>query len=148
MFRGNSFHTIDPKGRIIVPARFREIIKGNGGNGVMVTQMDNSLYAYTYERWRKIEEKVLSMAVSSKTMRRFKRIFIGGAYDCTCDKQGRFLIPAPLREYARIEREIVLVGVLDHFEIWSKEHWDNENQQLAEDLNDEEVRNEIAELGL
>lgn len=148
MFRGNSFHTIDPKGRIIVPARFREIIKGNGGNGVMVTQMDNSLYAYTYEGWRKIEEKVLSMAVSSKTMRRFKRIFIGGAYDCICDKQGRFLIPAPLREYARIEREIVLVGVLDHFEIWSKEHWDNENQQLAEDLNDEEVRNEIAELGL
>jgi len=148
MFRGNSFHKIDAKGRIIVPARFRNTIETGGGNGVMLTQMDDGLYVYTYDGWQGIEERILSMAMSSRTMRRFKRIFIGGAYDCPCDRQGRVLIPAPLREYALIETEIVLVGVLDHFEIWAKERWNDENRQLTDDLKNEAVRNEIAELGL
>lgn len=147
MFRGSSFHTIDQKGRIIVPARFRDIIRANG-DGVMVSMLDTCLVAYTFEEWRQIENKILSMAEKSENMRRFRRVFIGGAFDCPCDKQERILIPPTLREYAAFDREIVLVGVLDHFEIWSRENWDRENQQMEADMKKEDVRNEIAKLGL
>ena len=147
MFRGSSFHTIDPKGRIIVPARFRDIIKANG-DGVMVSRMDKCLVAYTFDEWREIEIKILSLAEKSDSMRRFRRVFIGGAFQCPCDKQERILIPPTLREYAAFDREIVLVGVLDHFEIWSRENWDEENLHMETDMKKEDVRNEIAKLGL
>lgn len=148
MFRGSSFHTIDSKGRIIVPARFREIIKADDNNGVMLSRMDSGLVAYTHTEWRKIETRILSLAEKSDNMRRFRRVFIGGAFECPCDKQGRILIPPMLRQYADLSREIVLVGVLDHFEIWSREKWEKENLHMEKDLKKEEVRNEIAKLGL
>jgi len=148
MFRGSSFHTIDAKGRMIIPARFRDIIKAGGGDGVMLSRMDLSLFAYTFEEWKKIEGKILSLAEKSEAMRRFRRVFIGGAFECNCDKQGRILVPPTLRHYAGVKKEIVLVGVLDHFEIWSRENWEAENLRMEEDMMGEGVRNEIAKLGL
>jgi MraZ protein len=148
MFRGSSFHTIDSKGRIIIPARFRDVIKAQGSNGVMVSRMDGALVAYPYDEWRKIETRILSLAEKSENMRRFRRVFIGGAFECSCDKQDRILIPQNLRQYAEIDKEIVLVGVLDHFEIWSRKSWDRENIHLEKDMKKEGVRNEIAKLGL
>ena len=148
MFRGSSFHTIDSKGRIIIPARFRDVIKAQGSNGVMVSRMDGALVAYPYDEWRKIETRILSLAEKSENMRRFRRVFIGGAFECSCDKQDRILIPQNLRHYAEIDKEIVLVGVLDHFEIWSRKSWDRENIHLEKDMKKEGVRNEIAKLGL
>ncbi len=148
MFRGSSYHTIDAKGRISIPARFRDTLKAGGGDGVMVSRMDQGLFAYTFEEWKKIEDKILTMAEKSDAMRRFRRVFIGGAFQCDCDKQGRVLIPPALRQYAEITKEIVLVGVLDHFEIWSKEKWERENMQMEEDMMKEEVRNDIAKIGL
>ncbi len=146
MFRSSSFHTIDPKGRIIIPARFREVIRSGGGDGVMVSCLDGGLCAYTFNEWRNIEKKVL--AAKSKHMTQFKRIFIGNACECMCDKQERILIPQSLREYAGLEKDIVLVGLLDHFEIWSKENWERENQIMEQELEKDEVREEIAALGL
>jgi MraZ protein len=148
MFRGSSFHTIDSKGRIIIPSRFRDTIRADGGDGVMLSRMDRCLVAYTLAEWAKIENRILAMAEKSDTMRRFRRIFIGGASDCYCDKQDRILIPPNLREYASFNKEIVLVGVLDHFEIWSRENWEHENMNMEKDMKREEVRNEIAKLGL
>ena len=148
MFRGSSYHTIDAKGRFIIPARFRDIIRAGGGDGVMLTRMDGSIFSYTYDEWSRIEARILSMAEKSDAVRRFRRVFVGGAFDCPCDKQGRVLIPPTLRQYAGLEREVVLVGVLDHFEIWSRESWEKENLQMAEDMQHEEVRNQIAKLGL
>lgn len=148
MFRGSSFHTIDSKGRIIIPARFRDVIKAQGSNGVMVSRMDGGLVAYTYDEWRKIETRILSLAEKSENIRRFRRVFIGGAFECSCDKQDRILIPQNLRQYAEIDKEIVLVGVLDHFEIWSRKSWDRENIHLEKDMKKEDARNEIAKLGL
>ena len=148
MFRGSSFHTIDPKGRIIIPARFRDVIKAGGGDGVMVTRLDKALFVYTFDQWSKIESKVLSMAETSEYMRRFRRVFIGGASDCNCDKQGRILIPPVLRQYAELEKEIVLVGQIVHFEIWSKENYELEVVQMEKDMKKEAVSNEIAKLGL
>jgi len=149
MFRGCSFHTIDDKSRIIIPARFREVLKANGASdAVMVSKMDKCLVAYSLEQWVKIENRILSTAEKSDIMRRFRRVFVGGASECTFDKQSRILVPPVLRSYAHLEKEIVLVGVLDHFEIWSRDNWDKENDFLEEDMKQEEVRNEIAQLGL
>lgn len=148
MFRGSSYHTLDAKGRIIVPRRFREPDGTDSPDGFMVSRMDQCLVAYTRPQWEKIEHRILSLAQKSASMRRFRRVFIGGAHDCRLDKQERVLIPPALREYAELTKEIVLVGVLDHFEIWSRSRWEDENQQLEKDLQDEEVRNEIALLGL
>jgi len=148
MFRGSSFHTIDAKGRIIIPARFRDVIKSDGKDGAMISRMDRCLVAYPFNEWQNLESKILSMAEKSENMRRFRRVFIGGAFDCLCDKQDRILVPPSLRQYAGLDKEIVLVGVLDHFEIWSRDSWDHENMNLDEDMKKEEVRNEIAKLGI
>jgi MraZ protein len=148
MFRGTSFHTIDSKGRIIIPARFRDIIKNEDQDGVVVSRMDGTLYAYPFEEWRKIENKILSLAEKSDSMRRFRRIFIGGAFECSCDKQDRILVPPALRQYAELEKDIVLVGALDHFEIWSLEKWNKELEEMENDSKKEDVRNEIAKLGI
>ncbi|MDH3721218.1 MAG: division/cell wall cluster transcriptional repressor MraZ [Desulfobacteraceae bacterium] len=148
MFRGSSFHTIDSKGRIIITARFRDVIKADGSYGVMLSRMDGALIAYTYDEWRKIENRILTLAEKSESMRRFRRVFIGGSFECPCDKQDRILIPQNLREYAEFEKDIVLVGVLDHFEIWSRDSWNRENMDLEKDMKKEDVRNEIAKLGL
>lgn len=148
MFRGSSFHTIDSKGRIIIPTRFRDIIRAGGGNGIVVSRMDKGLVSYTLEEWSKIESKILSLAEKSENMRRFRRVFIGGSFECSCDNQDRILIPPALRQYAELKKEIVLVGVLDHFEVWSRENWDKENMNMEKDMQKEEIRNEIAKLGL
>jgi MraZ protein len=148
MFRGSSFHTMDDKGRVIIPARFRDLIRAGGGDRVMVSTMDGCLVAYPLDAWREIENRLMDMARRSDSMRRFRRVFIGGAHECACDKQERILIPPTLREGAGFERDIVLVGVLDHFEIWARDTWEAEKQALEIDLKNEEVRNEIADLGL
>ncbi len=114
----------------------------------MVSQLDKGLVAYTFEEWDKVENRILSLAEKSASMRRFRRVFIGGATDCNWDKQGRILIPPTLRQYAELKKEIVLVGVIDHFEIWSRNNWESENMDMEEDMKKEEVRNEIARLGL
>ena len=148
MFRGSSFHTIDEKGRLIVPTRFRELLAAPEAEGAMLTRMDNCIYGYTFDQWAIIEQRILSLAEKSDSMRRFRRVFIGGAQACLCDKQGRILVPPFLRQYAVLEKDIVLLGVLDHFEIWSKENWERETKTLELNLEKEEVRNEIAKLGL
>jgi MraZ protein len=148
MFRGTSFHNLDPKGRLIVPARFRDVLKQSSVEGLMISTMDGALTCYTLEEWRKIEERVLNLSSKSENMRRFRRIFIGGAHECLLDKQGRILIPPSLRQQAGLAKEVVLVGVLDHFEVWAKENWAQEDQKLKKDLKSEDLRNEVAELGL
>ena len=148
MFRGISFHTIDNKGRLIIPSRFRDVIRVDGNESIMVSGMDDCLVAYTIDGWRELENKILSMAETSANMRRFRRLFIGAAFECSCDKQDRILIPPMLRQYASLEKEIVLVGVLNHFEIWSRGKWDMESTNLSKDMKKEDVRNEIAKLGI
>jgi MraZ protein len=148
MFRGSSFHTIDAKGRVIIPARFRDVIRADGADGLMISRMDSCLVGFTFNEWRNIESKILAMAEKNDNMRRFRRVFIGGSFECSCDKQDRILVPPSLRQYAELEKEIVLVGVLDHFEIWSRDNFDKETMVLEKDMKKEEVRNEIARLGI
>jgi MraZ protein len=146
MFRSSSYHSIDTKGRIIVPSRFREVIKAEGQNGVMISCIDNALYAYTFNEWRDIEKNML--ANKSRHMVKFKRVFIGNACECMSDRQDRIRIPQNLREAAGLEKEIALVGQLNHFEIWSKENWIKETKSVNKELKKDEVRDEIASIGL
>ncbi len=148
MFRGSFSHTLDDKGRFTVPARFKDAIRASSGDAVMITFMDDCLVAYTLDEWGKIEDRILSLAEKSRSMRRFRRMFVGGAHECTCDKQGRVLVPPTLRADAALEKDIVLVGVLDHFEIWSQEKWAQEKEAMGEDMQRAEVADEIAKLGL
>ncbi len=148
MFRGNSFHNLDEKGRIIIPARFREIIRDGGGDVLMVTRLDKCLVGYSLQGWRQVEERFLTMADFSEHMRRLRRFLLGSAAECVCDKQGRILIPPSLRDYAKLDKEIVLVGLLDHFEIWSRANWEQADQQVESDLQNGIVHTEIVKLGL
>ena len=122
------------------------MIKTDGQTGVMISCLDNALYAYTFNEWRNIEKKIL--ANKSRHMVKFKRVFIGNACECMSDKQDRIRIPQNLREAAGLEKEIALIGLLDHFEIWSKENWIKENISVNKDLEKDEVRDEIASIGL
>ena len=150
MLRGYKIRTIDSKGRLIIPAGFRDEIKDEGSNGLMIssTGMEKCLVAYSYTEWNLVENRILSLAEKDDFMRRFRRKFIGGAFKRSYDKQSRILIPPPLREYAELEKDIVIVGVLNHFEIWSLGNWENEDVLMAEDLKKEEVKKSIAKLGL
>jgi MraZ protein len=148
MFRGSSYHTIDDKGRIVIPSRFRQLVRSDGADAMIVTRMDQCLLGYPFEAWTKLETKIMQLAEKSEYMRRFRRIFIGGAAECSCDKQDRILIPPMLRQYAGLNKDIVLVGVTDHFEIWSRENFENEELMLLNDLKNPEARNEIAKLGI
>ncbi|MCR5678280.1 MAG: division/cell wall cluster transcriptional repressor MraZ [Agathobacter sp.] len=141
MFMGEYNHSIDAKGRMIVPSKFREQL----GNEFVVTKgLDGCLFVYSQEEWSRIEESFREKPLTSKDARKFMRFFFAGAANCEVDKQGRILLPANLREYAAIEKDIVSVGVLSRVEIWSKERW-NESGDY-EDM--DEIAEHMAELGI
>lgn len=149
MFRGTSYHTIDDKGRIIIPTRFRDVIKANGGDGVMVSSIQTSyLVAYTFEGWREIEAKFLSQNELDDNTRKIIRFFIGAASVCNCDKQDRILIPPNFRHQAVLERDVVLVGGLRYFEIWSKANYEKESLDYNESLNQEGFKQTLTRLGI
>lgn len=148
MFRGSSVHTLDPKGRIIIPTRFRHEVWASRSETLMFTRMDGGLFVYTLDQWIIVENAVFSLKETSESMRRFRRVFIGGAEECQMDRQGRILIPAIMREYAGLEKDVALVGQNSHFEIWSLERYQQEIDQFNKDLKNETFANEIAQLGL
>jgi MraZ protein len=148
MFRGSSSHTCDPKGRLIAPSRFRDVIKTGGGGDkiILTTSMTSALSAYTVDEWKKVEAKLVqSKSANASAIRRF---FLGNSQECNCDKQGRILIPKSLRDYAEIQKDIMLVGLIDHFEIWSLEKWEIENQRIVHALNAGDFKDELADLGI
>ena len=141
MFMGEYNHTVDPKGRLIVPSKFREQL----GNEFVVTKgLDGCLFVYPNSEWQSIEEKFRNISMTSKDARKFSRFFFAGAATCEQDKQGRILLPSVLREYADLEKDVVLVGVLSRIEIWSKDRWLETNDY--DDM--DEVAEHMAELGL
>ena len=141
MFMGEYNHTIDTKGRLIIPSKFRDQL---GGQFVVTKGLDGCLFVYSNEEWQRIEEKFREIPLTTKDARKFSRFFFAGAADCEVDKQGRILIPSNLREYAGIDKDVVSVGVLSRVEIWSKERWqDNGNY---DDM--DEIAEHMAELGL
>lgn len=146
MFRGTSYHKLDPKGRFVVPSRFRDVIGADGA--AMITFFEGGLYAYNLEEWAKVEARLQRLENKSRQMRRFRRFFIGRAAECRPDKQWRILIPPELRADAELEEEVVFVGISDHFEIWSRAKWEDQKTLHEADMDDEDFQNEIEKLGL
>ncbi len=146
MFRGRFEHTIDPKGRVSIPAKFRELLAEKYDDRLILTNFDRCLVAYPYEEWRVLEEKMSSLSMIKKEVKTFQRFFISGAVECPIDKLGRILIPLTLRDYAQLERNVVFAGIMKKFEIWSQERWEEEIKRSQEDF--EGMSDALANLGI
>jgi MraZ protein len=125
MFRGRSKHILDEKGRLAIPARFKEVLKAKEDPCLVVTNHFNCLWAFARDEWRVVEQKVAKLNQLDPLANSFVRYFVSGAQECMV-KQGRVTIPPDLREISGLKKEVVLVGGLKFFEIWDKEKWDEE----------------------
>ncbi len=134
LFRGRSAHTLDTKGRLSIPARFRDVLVAKYDQRLIITNLPYCLVAYPYEEWRRIEERFSQEPLQRPEVQRFLRFFIASAVECSLDKQGRILIPPHLREEVGIERDVILLGLLNRFEIWSKERLEEELKQVRDNF--------------
>ncbi|MFK5675884.1 division/cell wall cluster transcriptional repressor MraZ [Ligilactobacillus sp. LYQ60] len=140
MFMGEYRHTVDSKGRLIIPAKFRDVL---GPQFVITRGMDGCLFGYPLTEWNNLEEKLRQLPLTKKNARAFVRFFYSAATECEFDKQGRINIPKTLRAHAALNKKCVVVGVSNRFEIWSEERWsefsDNVEEnfdEIAEDMMD------------
>lgn len=129
MFMGEYHHSIDNKGRMIVPSKFREEL---GEMFIITRGLDQCLFGYPLSEWALIEEKLKGLPLTKKDARAFTRFFFSGATESELDKQGRINIPAPLLQYAKLEKECVILGVSNRIEIWSKQIWEDYFSQSEE----------------
>lgn len=141
MFMGEYNHTVDAKGRLIVPSKFREQL---GDEFVVTKGLDGCLFVYENTEWKVLEEKLHTLPLTNANARKFSRFFLAGATSCEVDKQGRILLPQILRDFAGIEKEAVLVGVGSRIEIWARERWLEANSY--EDM--EEIAENMEGLGI
>lgn len=125
MFLGEYQHSLDSKARLIIPAKFREEL---GLKFVATKGLDNCIFVYPLDEWQVIEEKLRSLPFTRADVRSFARFFFSGASELEIDKQGRVLLPQNLREYAHIDKELVIIGVGARLEIWSSDNWASYNQ--------------------
>ena len=141
MFMSEYNHTIDAKGRLIIPSKFRELL---GEEFVVSKGMDGCLFVYANDDWNAFEQKLTSLPLINKEARQFARFFLAGAAQVEVDKQGRILLPAALREFAGLDKDVVLVGVGSRIEIWSKEKYED----AGEDVDMDDIAAAMGELGL
>lgn len=145
-FRGRSVHRLDVKGRLRIPAKFREVLQNHFTDALIVTRIGDCLAAYPPEKWDEIESKALHLSEVLPEHRSFLRGVISSAEECEFDNQGRILIPPLLREEARLGQEVLLAGVLSNFEIWDKAIWDVQAERDRQ--NHQKIMETIANAGL
>lgn len=143
LFYGEYQHTLDVKGRVIIPSKFRNEL----GEAFIVTKgFDNCLFAYSQTEWGIFEQKLRQLPSSDKEIRQFVRFFFSGASEVELDSQGRSLIPQGLREHAGLEKDVVIIGVSNHLEIWDKGKWEAYNGDV--DIDSEQVASKMSMLGI
>ena len=143
MFMGEYKHSIDAKGRIILPADFREELTDNF---VITKGLDNCLFLYTAEEWDKLSTKLRQLPLAKAEARAFVRFFFAGARQAECDRQGRFLVPANLRAHAKLQKDVVLIGISNRIEVWSKAEWDRYNQEITPSVSS--IAETLVDLGI
>lgn len=121
MLMGEYHNNLDLKGRVVIPSKLRDIL---GEKIVLTRGLDGSLFIFSYNAWIRLTEKLTALTFTEKENRNFSRFFLSGATTLEFDKQGRIIIPNFLREYANLEKDVIIIGVLDRVEVWSKENWD------------------------
>ena len=142
MFYGEYKHSIDRKGRLILPSRFRVVCKEAGVERFLLTRgLDRCIFMFSEDEWRVQEQKFKGASFTKQETRSFNRMFFSGAVDVVPDKQGRFIVPPYLKEYANIKREAVIIGVSNRIEIWDRKQWETfyassngSFEQIAENL--------------
>ncbi|MDP8262542.1 MAG: division/cell wall cluster transcriptional repressor MraZ [Candidatus Ancaeobacter aquaticus] len=147
MYYGEYKHTCDEKGRIFIPAKFRVIAQGTSIDSFYITRgLEKCLFVYEESEWVKLTHKFKELPMTQAKSRAFTRLFFSGAYEATCDKQGRVNIPAHLLEYASLKKEAVVIGVSNRFEIWDEKAWKGfYDQSLA---SYEKIAEELVDLGI
>lgn len=143
MFIGEYQHTLDTKGRIIMPSKFREDL---GDNFVVTKGLDSCLFIYSMEEWDIIKDKLKTLPLTNKDARAFVRFFFSGASEVGFDKQGRILLPSNLRDHAKLVKDAVVIGVATRIEIWSKDLWEDYNED--DNLSYDSIAEKMAELGI
>ena len=143
MFIGEYEHSVDAKGRVIMPVKLREDI---GEKFIVTKGLDGCLFAYSISEWTNFEEKLKTLPLTNKNARDFVRFFLSGAVECEIDKQGRFLIPGNLRAYATLEKEIIIIGVGTRIEIWNREEW--KRYSSDENISADEIAENMTMLGI
>lgn len=133
MFMGEYQHSVDAKGRLIIPAKFREHLEDTF---VITRGLDNCLFGYPMNEWRKLEEKLKALPVTKKDARAFTRFFFSGATEVEIDKQGRINIPSNLLTHAHVEKECIVLGVSNRIEIWAKDSWSTYFDESEDSFND------------
>jgi MraZ protein len=146
VFRGRFEHTIDEKGRLSIPSKFRETLSVRGENELILTDFDSCLTAYPRDEWRELEEKMKKLSMIQKDVRNFLRLFYSSATEAPLDSQGRILIPPQMRERAKLDREVVLLGLLNKIEIWDKKSWQEFIANSGGTF--EDVASKLVELGI
>ncbi len=145
MFRGRSKHNLDEKGRLAIPARFKEVMNKTNDQCLVLTNHFNCIWAFLSDDWKFIEEKAANLSLFDSAVNTYRRYFISGAQECPL-KQGRVTIPPDLREIAGLKKEVVLVGELKLFEIWDKEKWEKEFERAKATF--PEASQSLSELGI
>jgi len=133
MFMGEYHHTIDEKGRIIIPAKFREML---GDTFIVTRGIENCLFVYPNDEWQKIVTKLESLPFTRRDARQFVRFFLSGATIAEFDKQGRVNLTSPLIDYAKLQKDCVVIGTGSRLEIWSKEDWDSFFDSAKDNMSD------------
>jgi MraZ protein len=147
MFRGRFEHTIDPKGRTSLPARYRDVLTSIGERRIMLTSgLDPCLVAYTMPEWLVFEERISKLSTFDPAVQRLRRIYVSGAVECEVDDSGRILVPPTLREHANLSKDVVWAGSGKFAELWDKKSW----RDAFETTNEEklQMQKRLAELGL
>lgn len=149
MFRGCYEHALDAKGRVSIPAHFRELLGTLGSDRLIVTSGISEtpvLDAYPLETWQKFEEKIQNLPKFDPDIEAFRQLYIAGAMECPLDRQGRILLPNLLREEARIERDVVLTGDVEKIKIWSRVAWGEARDRAQANL--QSIRETMTSLGI
>lgn len=143
MFIGEYQHSIDTKGRLAIPAKFRSTLE----HGAVVTRgLDNCLFLYSMEEWGKLAEKLSQLPISQANTRAFSRLMLAGAMDVQFDKQGRILLPDYLRAYAGIKKDVVVAGLLNRLELWDEITWKEYKSRTEKESI--EIAERMGELGV
>jgi MraZ protein len=143
VFTGQYFNSVGLKNRIIVPSKFREKL---GGRFMLTKALDPCLYIYPMDEWQKFQDKLAALPMANKEARAFVRYFAANAVECETDRQGRMIVPQDLKEYAKIDKDLITKGMLTKIEIWSRPVWEIYDEET--NLSPDEIAGKMIEFGI